>query len=55
MVENIDEPAKYASHLKILGEKHIMYEADPNFLQQMGFMFLAAIQPILEQEVIRPS
>lgn len=36
----------------MLGQKHVMYDAEPQYLNQMGFMFLAAIQPILEKEVI---
>ena len=30
-----------------------MYEADTRYIDQMGFMFLAAIQPTLEREVVR--
>ena len=51
VVDRLDDPSSYLSYLSILGEKHIMYEADPESMDQMGFMFLTAIKPILEKEV----
>ena len=51
VVTKIDEPAGYLNYLKILGAKHIMYEADVKYIKQMGYMFLSAIQPTLQKEV----
>eukprot|EP00095_Tigriopus_kingsejongensis_P001661 maker-scaffold670_size114954-snap-gene-0.19 protein:Tk01661 transcript:maker-scaffold670_size114954-snap-gene-0.19-mRNA-1 annotation:"dual specificity mitogen-activated protein kinase kinase 5-like" len=50
VVHNIDEPTVYIKYLTMLGQKHVMYEAEPQYLNQMGFMFLSAIQPLLEKE-----
>ena len=50
-MDRIDDPAGYRNYLSILGQKHVFYEARPKYLGQMGFMFLAAIKPILEKEV----
>ncbi|XP_059087578.1 globin-like [Tigriopus californicus] len=50
VVDRIDTPETYIKYLTMLGQKHVMYDAEPQYLNQMGFMFLAAIQPILEKE-----
>jgi len=51
VVNRIDQPKSYLGYLAILGQKHFMYEANPEFMDQMGYMFLAAIKPILEAQV----
>lgn len=51
VVGKLDEPSVYLNYLKILGGKHIMFDADVKYIKQMGYMFLSAIQPTLEKEV----
>ena len=51
IVGKLDEPSVYLNYLKILGGKHIMFDADVKYIKQMGYMFLSAIQPTLEKEV----
>lgn len=51
VVEKIDDPESYLPYLRILGEKHIQYEANVQHVDKMGYMFLAGIQPVLEREV----
>ena len=51
IVGKLDETSVYLNYLKILGGKHIMFDADVKYIKQMGYMFLSAIQPTLEKEV----
>ena len=51
IVAKLDDPPGYLKYLKILGSKHIMFDADVKYIKQMGYMFLSAIQPTLEKEV----
>jgi len=51
VIERIDDPESYIGYLTILGQKHVMYEAEPKYIDQMGYMFLSSIKPILEKEV----
>ena len=51
IVVKLDDPPGYLKYLKILGSKHIMFDADVKYIKQMGYMFLSAIQPTLEKEV----
>lgn len=55
VVGMIDDPGKYNQYLRILGQKHVFYEADAELFQQVAFMFLATIKPLLEQEVRIPG
>ncbi len=55
IVDRIEDPPSYIGYLSILGQKHAMYDADPTAMDQMGYMFLAAIQPVLEKEAIMLS
>ena len=50
-MDNIDEPEHYLHYLRMLGGKHVAYEAEPEYLAMMGSVFLGVIHPILENEV----
>jgi len=51
VVEKLDTPEVYINYLTTLGRKHIMYEAEPELLDQIGYLFLTSIKAILEREV----
>ena len=51
VVEKLDTPHVYINYLTTLGRKHIMYEAEPELLDQIGYLFLTSIKTILEREV----
>lgn len=51
VIERLEEPAKCRSYLTILAQKHVYYDADPQYMHLMGSMVLYTIQPILEEEV----
>jgi hypothetical protein len=51
VVERLDTPQVYINYLTTLGRKHIMYEAEPELLDQIGYLFLTSIKTILEKEV----
>ena len=50
-VDLIEDPEKEKEYLVMLGQKHILYEAKPEYLHQMGYLFLSTIKPLLEKEV----
>ena len=37
----------------MLGEKHVMYEADPALIDSVAFIMFDCLHSVLEQEVIR--
>ena len=51
MIEKIDEPEKYLSYLKILGQKHVMYKADVDLIKMVASTMSETVQEILRREV----
>ena len=51
VVDRIHEPEKYEQYLQILGQKHLFYDVQKEYMHIMGTMYLAVIRPMLEREV----
>lgn len=47
----INEPEKYLCYLEVLGQKHVLYEAEPELMELVACKMLESINDILKAEV----